>query len=507
MLRILSRPRTLCNGQTRRELLEVGAAGVLGLGIDALLAATAASREQVAAAESPAPAGFFGRAKHCILLYLYGAPSQLETFDMKPRAEAEVRGEMQPIPSNVPGLFVCEHLPETARVMDRVSVVRSMTHPYPIHGVAYATTGVPTIDVAAELNPYDVRHHPYFASVVQFLDQKRRNGRRAAVPQNVALPFPFSSKRSDQPLRAGPYAAYLGAAYNPLWTEFVGEGTKVITKSRAGGFSFTGPEPYLGCTPNSHFRIGATGALPHLTLDRLHRRRSLLQQLDTARRQLQTHAAVSSFDQFQQAAFSLIDNPRVAEALDVRRERDSIRRSYGMTLFGQAALAARRLIEAGTRVVSVFWDEYGLAGDAWDTHANHFPRMKEQLLPGFDKAFAGLIRDLDARGLLDETLVMVLSEHGRTPKIDSKPAGAGRHHWSRAYSIVLAGGGIARGRVIGATDRHAADVADNPISPKDILATAYHLLGIAPHTTLPDRTNRPIPLVPHESRVVSELFG
>ena len=177
------------------------------------------------------------------------------------------------------------------------------------------------------------------------------------------------------------------------------------------------------------------------------------------------------------------------------REPLAVRDSYGMTLFGQGCLAARRLVEAGSKFVTVFWDGYGqFSGCAWDTHANHFPRLKEYLLPGFDRAYAGLVRDLRARGLLDETLVLCLSEHGRTPQIDSKPKGAGRHHWSRAYSAALAGGGAARGRVVGATDRIGGDVKDTPVSPKDVLATAFHLLGIDPHTTVPDRLGRPVPI-------------
>jgi uncharacterized protein (DUF1501 family) len=176
-----------------------------------------------------------------------------------------------------------------------------------------------------------------------------------------------------------------------------------------------------------------------------------------------------------------------------------------MTVFGQAALTARRLVEAGTRFVSVFWDEYGLAGSGWDTHWDHYPRMKNELLPGLDRALAGLVEDLDARGMLDETLVLCLSEHGRTPKMQNV-RGGGRDHWSRAYSAVLAGGGVARGRVVGKTDRIAGDVAERPVSPKDVLATTYHLLGIDPTTTLTERTGRPLPLLDHGA-VVPEVLA
>ena len=176
-----------------------------------------------------------------------------------------------------------------------------------------------------------------------------------------------------------------------------------------------------------------------------------------------------------------------------------------MTIFGQASLAARRLIEAGSRFVSVFWDEYGLAGSGWDTHWDHYPRMNNELCPGLDKALSALIQDLDARGMLDETLVLLLTEHGRTPAL-SKGRNGGRDHWSQAYSCVFAGGGVARGKVVGKTDKVAGTVVERPVSPKDILATAYHLLGIDPHTMLTDRTGRPVPLVMNGS-VVTEMLA
>jgi uncharacterized protein (DUF1501 family) len=191
----------------------------------------------------------------------------------------------------------------------------------------------------------------------------------------------------------------------------------------------------------------------------------------------------------------LLTSNAVHQALDIGREPMALRERYGMTLFGQSCLAARRLVEAGTKFVSVFWDGYGqFASCGWDTHSNHYPRLKEYLLPGFDLAFPTLIDDLRQRGLLDDTLVLCLSEHGRTPQIDSRPRGAGRHHWSRVYSSVLAGGGIARGRVVGSSDRLGGEVRDTPVSPKDILATAFHLLGIDPHTTVTDAQGRPFPI-------------
>jgi len=217
-------------------------------------------------------------------------------------------------------------------------------------------------------------------------------------------------------------------------------------------------------------------------------------------------SAGRALSKHQQSALSLLESPKLSEALDLRREPDATRTLYGQTLFGQSCLAARRLVEAGSRVVSVFWDEFGLAGSGWDTHWNHYPRMRQELAPGFDLGWYGLITDLDRRGMLDDVLVVCTSEHGRTPKVTSG-MGGGRDHWSRAYSSLIAGAGIARGKIVGATDKHASDVADNPISPKELLATMYHLLGIDPHTRIPDRAGSLIPLVPESADVVPEMLA
>ena len=204
-------------------------------------------------------------------------------------------------------------------------------------------------------------------------------------------------------------------------------------------------------------------------------------------------------------AYSLLTSDRLRTALDLERESVRVRESYGMTLYGQAALAARRLVEAGSRFVSVFWDEYGLADSAWDTHYQHYPRMKNELCPTFDRAYAGLLRDLESRGLLEETAVVCISEHGRTPQLSSQNGG-GRDHWSRAYSAIFAGGGFARGRVVGKTDKIAGDVVDVPVSPKDILATIYHLLGFSPSTILHDRFGCGQCRLAGEGKVRSELL-
>ncbi len=499
MLQILGSPKRLCNGLTRREMLVAGGLSLLGVGLSDFLRLTEAQANPAA----PRPRSF-GRARSCILLYLYGSPSQLELADMKPDAPAEIRGELGPIRSRLPGCDVCELLPHLAQVIDRMTVVRSMTHPYPIHGVAYATTGVPNIDIPMELNPRDGRHWPFIGSVVDYLERQGRRRAPGSVPHNIALPFQFSSQRVGEVPRAGPYGAFLGNAYNPLWTDFHGAATGHIVKTLAGQ-RLEIAEPYVGITRDSRFAVASATQLPAgLTLDRLDQRRSLLQQLDSARR-AHDQQAEQGMDRYRDMAYSLIGSERIHAALDLGRESLPVRESYGMTIFGQAALTARRLVEAGSKFVSVFWDEFGLAGSGWDTHWEHYPRMRNELCPGFDRAIYGLVADLDQRGMLDDTLVLVLSEHGRTPRISSVNGG-GRDHWSQAYTCLFAGGGVARGRVVGRTDRHGGTVTERPVSPKDVLATVYHLLGIDPETTLTDRTGRPMPLVP-DAQVVTEMLA
>lgn len=501
MLRILGSSKKLCDGITRRDMLWAGGLGMLGIGLDGFLKL----KDVQASTPAREHAATFGKAKHCILLFLYGSPSQLEWCDMKPDAPVEVRGELGGIRSRLPGCDVCELFPNMARVMDKVTVVRSMTHPHPIHGVAYATTGTPTIDVPMELNPRDGRHWPYIGSVVDYVERNRTTAERREVPSNIALPFPFSSRRVGEVPRAGPYAAFLGGAYNPIWTEFRGEATRTITKTLTDR-TLDVQEPYVGISPPSRFELAAMSSVaPELTLDRLDRRRSLLAQFDRARAAVDASDATRSLDRYRSMAYDLIGTTRVQQALDVTREPWQVRQTYGMTLFGQASLAARRLVEAGSKFVSVFWDEYGLAGSGWDTHWEHYPRMRNELCPGLDMALFGLLNDLDGRGMLDETLVLVLSEHGRTPRINNA-RGGGRDHWSQAYTVLMAGGGVARGRVVGRTDRIGGTVTDRPVSPKDILATTYHLLGIDPETLLTDRGGRPIPIV-QDAQVVREVLA
>ena len=485
MLRILGSARRLCDGWTRREMLRAGGLSLFGLGWPDLL------RLQEVQADPPVAGRprSFGRARACILLYLYGAPSQLETFDLKPDAPSDVRSQFRPISTTTPGVQICEHLPRIARVMHLTTLVRSLSHPYNIHSAAYTLTGTPTTDIPMELNPRDARHWPFFGSVLDYLRAHRDAGRsRRDVPASVALPWQFSS-RSEPFRRGGPFGGFLGAGYDPVWAEFDGEAPR--------------GDPYLGVGPGGRFRFGTPR--PGVALDVRDRRRSLLRQLERQRPALDA-AALRGYDRQQSLVFDLLASPRLRRALDLEAEPRAVREAYGMTLFGQGALAARRLVEHGVKLVTVIWDEYREANSAWDTHVRQETRLRDELLPGFDRAYAALLTDLLGRSLLDETLVVCVSEHGRTPRLNNQPGG-GREHWSEVYCGLFAGGGVRRGAVLGASDRIAAFPREQPVSPKDVLCTIYHLLGVDPHNTyLHDRQGRPLPLVP-EGRVLAGLLA
>jgi Protein of unknown function (DUF1501) len=487
MLRILGTNRKLCDGVSRRDLLQIGGLGLFGLSL--------ADRLPIAPAAAAETARTFGKAKACILLFPYGSPSSHETFDPKPGAPVEIQGEMRAIATSVPGLHICDRLPKIAKVMDQVTVVRSMTHPYPLHGLAYAVTGIPTYTPELETLARDNRHWPFIGSIVDYLKQSGRPPAQDEIPRNLGLPWLVNSKTDNPAVNAGPFAAFLGRKHDPIWTDFDGPGlteAPLNTVGQAKRFL----DPFGGTTAAGRFRMASgVETNPDVSVERLSLRRSLLAQFDLSRQAMDHSQAVNALDHQRQWAWNLITSNKLRDALDIGREPQKVREAYGMTLFGQSCLAARRLVEAGGTFVTVFWDCFGqFANAGWDTHQYHYPRLKELLLPGFDLAYSALIGDLQERGLLDETLVIWMSEHGRTPKIDTNKSGGGRDHWSRAYSVALAGGGTARGKVVGQTTPDGGDVLDTPVSPKDILATAYHLLGIDPEATVPDQQGRPHPI-------------
>lgn len=499
MLRVFGSSKRLCDGVTRRDFLQVGSLGALGIGLDQffhLQNAVAASPSKQEPKDSS-----FGRTKNVILLYLFGGPSHLETLDMKPAAAPEIRGAFKPIRSKLPGCDVCEYLPNLAKVMDRVTVVRSLNHPWNFHGMMWATTGIAEGSIPIEETQKHALHQPYLGSIFDYHQRSKHPKARGDVPDNVILPWLISTRRPAA-MYARPHAAYLGNVHDPLWTEFRGEATRSMIRKSFGPAQEI-KDPYLGITPLSRFEIAPEAEMSEgMTLDRLSHRRSLLDQFDQARRDFDAGPASRILDLQRERAFGLVNSNKVRVALDLGKEPRKLREQYGMTLFGQGCLQARRLVEAGCRFVTVIWDEVGQLNAGWDTHVDHYNRLKNDLLPGLDLAYAALIEDLDTRGLLDDTLVCVMNEMGRTPKLE----GDGRGHWGRAYTNFFAGGGVPRGKVIGKTDAIGATPVERPISAKDVLATIYHLLGIDPHSTLIDRLNRPVPLVPYGD-VIREMLG
>ena len=491
MLRILGSPRSLCTGVTRREFLLASSSAAVGLGLSDL---------HLNATSDPSDRSR-GRAKNVILLYLFGGPSHIDMLDMKPDAPAEVRGGFRPIRSRLPGCDVCEELPHLAQVMDRVTVVRSLNHPWNFHGMMWATTGIPEGSIPIEESQRNAAHWPYVGSVFDYFEKQRLGPKPAgSVPDNIILPWMLSSRRAATHY-ARPHGAFLGNSYDPLWTEFEGTATRTVPRWHAAPLEDVA-DPHLGITAKGRFQLAPEARLSgDVTLDRLNQRRSLLEQFDTARLQLDMGSAGRLYEHKRALAHSLLNSPKLPMALDIEREPARLRESYGMTLFGQGCLQARRLVEAGSRFVTVIWDEFGQLNTGWDTHVGHRDRMKNELLPGLDRAFAALIVDLETRGMLDDTLVCVMSEMGRTPKLD----GDGRGHWGRAYTNFFAGGGVKRGCVIGKTDKLGAMPVERPVSAKDVLATIYHLVGYDPDTTVIDRQNKPLPLV--HGDVIPEMLA
>ena len=463
---------------SRRDLLRIGALAPLGI-------STANIARANPHADIANGAGF-GKADRCILIYLWGSPSQLETFDPKPDAPLEVRGEFQSIDTAIAGVRIGEILPRISRILDRVTILRSLSHEYPIHGTAFALSAVPTTDLNLEGNLRDPRHWPYIGSVVEYLAE-RNDPTPSLVPQNFGLPFPIGSRRRAKP---GALGGFLGSAYDTIWSEFAALGTRELL--RDAGAPDVLPkmvaDPFVGIRPTD--RLETIEADQAVSVERLSGRSSLLDQLERSNPSLERQKPRTSFDRYRSLARSMLMTGKLRDALDVQQEPSIIRDRYGMTLFGQSCLAARRLLEAGGKFVTVCWDEYGLVNTGWDTHIHMRSRLKDELGPGFDNAFASLIEDLSDRGMLDSTAIAVISEHGRTPFIQNVSEG-GRDHWARAYSALFAGGPFAKGRVVGRTDPIGGDVVETPFSPKDIIATLFHAMGIDPQSEIQDRFGRP----------------
>lgn len=454
MFRIKGPRQRLCEGVERREFLRVGAIGGLGLSLPSLLRASAVKPGTMPPS--------FGRAKRCILLFLTGGPPQLDTWDLKPNAPAEYRGELKPIATNVPGIAISELLPHTARHADKYCIIRSVTHSDRIHTTAGytmltgATHPLANGKTAADIKP-GPHDHPHLGALLAKVKPSP-----AGLPVFAALPEIIKDAGVNQ--YPGLDGGFLGNRFAPFRVE--------ADSTRAG---FRLPDVFLA--------NGMTG-------ERIADRRVLLDQLDRRLAAAEANPTFGDLNAWYQRAFALLRSPRVTDAFELGRESDRMRETYGKHLFGQGCLLARRLIEAGISLVSVYWHYEGPDDSpVWDTHQNNFKHLRNRLMPPTDSAFAALLSDLAQRGLLEETLVVCMGEFGRTPKVNQH---AGRDHWSAVQSVVLAGGGVRGGQVYGASDHHGAYPADRPVAPADVAATLLHLLGVPADIEIEDRTNRPI---------------
>ncbi len=435
-----------CTGLSRRNFLRVGGLSALGLTLENFF------RAQNASANNPSPAPGNRRNVNCILMWMQGGPSHIDTFDPKPDAPAEIRGEFTTIQTRQPGVRIAEHFPLLAEQFDKLSLIRGHDPQNGSHGVAdhLMMTG-------HRFNP--ALPFPCFGSVVA----KERGYR------DNMFPFVQLGRNIDRRFNGG-IGGFLGDQYNPF---------------------------EIHDDPSSAaFRVRDLSIADEGDRRRLQRRYSMLQEMDRYQREMESNQAVQARDAFYERAHTLITSPAAKRAFDLDLESDRIRDQYGRNSLGQSCLLARRLIESGVHFVTV-------TDGGWDTHVNNFRSLKDRLLPRLDRAYAALLADLHTRGLLENTLVVWFGDFGRTPKVNPS---AGRDHWSTAGVATLGGGGVRMGQVIGATNAAAEVVVENPVRPQDIAATIYHALGIPLNTWYRAQDGRPIELVP-TGRPVRQLIG
>jgi Protein of unknown function (DUF1501) len=455
----------------RDSMIRLGQAGLGLLGLPGLLRAEQAR---------PAPA----KAKSCILLYLWGGPPQQDMWDLKPDAPEGIRSEFKPIETVVPGIRICDQMPLVARQTDKMAIVRSYTHASNAHevGVYHTLTGKVNNTLAVPRNMRNRNDFPNTGGVVSYFSAPQ------AMPASVTIPRPIGH---DGVIYSGTHAGFLGARHDPMEMKAPGE--------------VDAPPPH------------SLEMLDGMDRGRLQARFGLLKLLEEQDRVAQRHGRTQGpqgLGQFRDQAFRMLMSPEARGAFDLSRETDALRDRYGRNEYGECFLLARRLVESGVRLVTVVWYYIcpdGNVSNVWDNHGgvgslggiSGYAMLKEKYcLPPLDLAYSALVDDLSARGLLDETLVVMLGEFGRTPLINKA---GGRDHWGACQSIVLAGGGIRGGQVYGASDAHAAYPKSNPVSPEDIIATTYHALGIAPESLIHDREGRPQRI--SDGRPLVELFG
>jgi len=459
----------------RDAMLRLGQVGLGALTLPSLLKAERTASAADSATASAARASSVtalttprGKAKSCILVYLWGGPPQQDMWDMKPAAPEGIRSQFQPIHTVTPGIDICDQMPLLARHTDKLAIVRSLTHDSNNHepSVYYTLTGRKNPTLAVPRNQRTRQDFPNAAAVVS------RFSPASSMPASVTIPRPIGH---DGVTYAGTYAGFLGPQYDSMEVRAAGEVKAKPTHSLD---------------------------LPEgLDATRLLARRGLLKLMEDQDRFLQRRAATGGLDPFREQAYRMLADPAAKGAFDLDRESPQMRDRYGRNEYGESFLLARRLVEAGVRLVTIVWIYIcpdGNVANVWDNHGgtgslggiSGFAMLKEKYcLPPLDQGLSALLEDLSARGLLDETLVAAYGEFGRTPKIN---AAAGRDHWGACQSALLAGGGIRGGQVYGASDKNAAYPRQDPVSPEDMLATIYHALGLPPQTEITDRLNRPM---------------
>lgn len=437
-------------GMTRRELLQVGYSGLLGFGLPTLLAHQTPAAESRAAGEK--------RARSTILIFLTGAPSHLDMFDLKPEAAAEVRGTFQPIATRTPGMDVCEHLPKLAARSDKYAVIRSMTHGLPSHEHAthMILTGIDKMPIGAT-HMASRSDWPCYASTLDYL-RPRHDG----IPNGVMLPTYLNNGYGF----SGQDAGFLGAKYDP-W--------------------------HVKQDPNDpKFRVENLSLPIGMTVDALGHRRQLLAQFNAQSASFDLARSAAEFSNYQDQAMSILTASEIGRAFAIDQEPAAVRDQYGRHLFGQSLLLSRRLVQAGVPIVQA---NMGTMNN-WDTHNSNFTQLKDRLLPPLDQGVSALLDDLSSSGLLDETLVVMVGEFGRTPKLGGNVGTPsyvpdGRDHWAGVFFALFAGAGVRGGQVIGSSDNIAAYPASNPYYPSDLGATIFQSLGIDPRSIIKDRVSRP----------------
>jgi len=438
---------------TRRHLLKVGGLGLLGLTVPDLLRAEEWSKGK----------GPEARAKSVIFLYQFGGPSHIDMFDMNPGAPEGIRGPHKPMSTSADGIQVNDRLPRLAKVMDKVTLIRSMHHTMKNHNSAsyYALSGhAPPVDDIRLRDSLDL--FPAYGCVVDKLVSGA-----AEIPTHVAYPYVIR----DGSVTPGQHASFLGKEHDPL----------LFTQD-----------------PNSpNFKLPELSLPANLTYERLEQRRELQKLIDEQARLLDISAAARGLDAYYEKALAMLNSERLRKAFDLSAEPDKLRDDYGRNTYGQSCLLARRLVEAGVKFVTVYFSN-NIGGQStteggWDTHGFNntrmYPIIEKYHLPLTDRTLPTFLDDLDAHGLLDTTLVVWMGEFGRTPKINEN---ASRDHWPQCYTTLLAGGGVKRGYIHGASDKNGMYPAENPVRPDDLSATIYYLLGIDPHTEVRAVGNRPV---------------